>query len=145
MRCPYCGEQNPERATFCRHCGKVIGSMRNTVLIYALVGTGLALVTGPIPGSSILLLALDVIMVYHIAKRYGIHLALTEIGCATIGVVALGTALKAFLSTVFEFIPVVGWWVGKPLVIFLGLCVLGYLADRYFHDRQVMQVQRPKA
>ncbi len=119
--------------------------MLNVVLVFALVGTVIALITGPIPGSSVLLLALDVILVYDIAKRYGTHLSLTEMGCATIGVLVLAEALKLFLSTVLEFVPLVGWWLGKPLVTFLGVLVLGYLADHYFRDRQVMTAERRKA
>lgn len=142
MRCPYCGAQNPPGLKFCTNCGRAIGSMMNVVAVYAIIGTVIALLTGPIPGSSVILLALDIILVYDIAKRYGTHLALTEIGCATVGVVMLGLAFKAFLSTTLEFVPVVGWWVGKPLVTFLGILALGYLADRYFRDRQVMRTQR---
>jgi uncharacterized protein (DUF697 family) len=110
----------------------------NRIVIYALIGTVLALVTGPIPGSSVLLLALDVILVYDISKRYGIHLSFTDLGCATIGVLVLTSALKLFLSTVLEFVPVIGWWFGKPAVTFLGILALGYLADHYFRDRHVM-------
>lgn len=145
MHCPFCGAQNPQGVKFCQNCGRAIGSMMNVVLVYAVVGTVIALITGPIPGSSVVLLALDVIMVYDIAKRYGTHLALTEIGCATLGVVILGLALKTFLSTVLEFVPIIGWWFLKPAVIFLGIIVLGYLADRYFRDRQIMAVQQKKA
>lgn len=145
MRCPYCSAENPKNGKFCLNCGRAIGSMMDVVLKFALIGTIIALVTGPIPGSSVLLLALDVILVYDIAKRYGTHLALTEIGCATIGVVILGLALKTFLSTALEFVPFVGWWLGKPLVIFLGILALGYLADRYFRDRQIMRVGNRKA
>src|SRR5512142_1493165 len=100
MHCPYCGAQNPSGVQFCQNCGRAIGSMMNRVFMYALVGTIIALITGPIPGSSVLLLALDVILVYDIAKRYGTHLSLTEIGCATLGVAFSGEALKVFLSTV---------------------------------------------
>ncbi len=145
MVCRYCGAENPPGIKFCKNCGRAIGSMMNVVFVYALVGTIIALITGPIPGSSVLLLALDVILVYDIAKRYGTHLSLTEIGCATIGVLVLAEALKLFLLTVFEFVPVAGWWLGKPLVTFLGVVILGYLADHYFHDRQVMTGERRKA
>ncbi len=145
MRCPYCGKENPKGVKFCMNCGRAIGSMMNVVLIYAILGTVIALITGPIPGSSIVLLALDVIMVYDIAKRYGTLLALTEIGCATIGVLILAIAFKAFLSTALEFVPVVGWWLGKPLVTFLGVLALGYLADHYFRDRQIIGAQQRKA
>ncbi len=145
MRCPYCGQPNPQGVKFCTNCGRAIGSMMNVVFIYALLGTVIALITGPIPGSSIVLLALDIIMVYDIARRYGTHLALTEIGCASIGVYVIGAALKAFLSTVLEFVPVVGWWLGKPGVTFVGVLILGYLADHYFRDRQVMTKPRKSA
>ncbi len=142
MVCPFCGTENPKGVKFCKNCGRAIGSMMNVALVYALVGTVIALITGPIPGSSVVLLALDVILVYDIAKRYGTHLSLTEIGCATIGVLILAEALKLFLSTALEFVPVVGWWLGKPGVTFLGVLALGYLADHYFRDRQIMTVQR---
>ncbi len=144
MICPYCGTLNPRDAKFCKNCSRGIGSMMKVVLVFALIGTVLALITGPIPGSSILLLLLDVILVYDIAKRYGTHLSLTELGCATIGVLVLAEALKLFLSTVLEFVPVVGWWLGKPGVTFLGVLVLGYLADHYFRDRQVMMALRKR-
>ncbi len=145
MECPYCGTANPKGAKFCTNCRRAIGSMMNVVVIYALLGTVIALITGPIPGSSVVLLALDVILVYDIAKRYGTHLSLTEIGCATIGVLFLAEALKIFLTTALEFVPVVGWWLGKPAVTFLGVLVLGYLADHYFRDRQITSVQRRRA
>ncbi len=142
MHCPYCGTENPKGAKFCINCRRAVGSMMNVVVIYALLGTVIALITGPIPGSSVVLLALDVILVYDIAKRYGTHLSLTEIGCATIGVLFLAEALKIFLTTALEFVPVVGWWLGKPAVTFVGVLVLGYLADHYFRDRQIMSAER---
>jgi len=136
MRCPNCGTQNPNGVKFCTQCGKAIGSMMNIVLIYALIGAGIALVTGPIPGSSIILSALEIYMVYDLAKRYKCSLNLSEIGCVTLGILVLALLLKLGVSTLLEFTPILGWLIGKPAVAFLAILLLGALSDRYFRDRQ---------
>jgi len=110
--------------------------MMNIVLIYALIGAGIALVTGPIPGSSIILSALEIYMVYDLAKRYKCSLNLSEIGCVTLGILVLALLLKLGVSTLLEFTPILGWLIGKPAVAFLAILLLGALSDRYFSDRQ---------
>lgn len=107
-----------------------------TVLTYAFVAALIALVTGPIPGSSLLLTGLETVMAFHIARRYGFHLDLGEIGFVATAIFGASAFLKLAVSTLIEFVPVLGWFVAKPAVAFVFVLILGTVADRYFQDRK---------
>jgi len=110
-----------------------------TVLLYALVAVVIALVTGPIPGSSLLLTGLETVMAFHIARRYGFHLDFGEISSVATAIFAASALLKLAVSTLLEFVPVLGWFIAKPAIAFLFVVMLGTVADRYFRDkRQVL-------
>jgi len=106
------------------------------VLVYAVIAVVIALVTGPIPGSSILLTGLETLMAFQIARRYGFHLDLGEIGFAAATIFGISAFLKLAVSTLLEFVPILGWFIAKPAVAFLFVIVLGTLADQYFKDKR---------
>lgn len=110
-----------------------------TVLSYALLAVVIALVTGPIPGSSLVLTGLETVMAFHIARRYGFHLDLSELGFVATAIFAASALLKLAVSTLLEFVPFLGWFVAKPAIAFVFVVILGTVADRYFRDkRQVL-------
>ena len=109
------------------------------VLIYACVAAALAALTGPIPGTSIILTGLELFMTYRIARQYGISLKLDEIGFVSGAIYAVTELIKLGISTLLEFFPLVGWYVLKPLVSFLFILALGKVLHAYFRDQRDMR------
>ena len=106
------------------------------VLIYATLAAVIALITGPIPGSSLILTAIETIMAFQIARRYGFHLDLGEIGVAATAIYGVSALLKLGVSSLLELVPFLGWFIAKPAVAFIFVIILGAVADWYFKDRR---------
>ena len=106
------------------------------VAIYAALAGLIALLTGPIPGTSPILTGLEVVMTYHIARRYQISLKIDEIGFVAGGIYAATEVVKLGLSTGLEFFPFIGWYILKPLVAVLFVLALGKVLHAYFSDQQ---------
>jgi hypothetical protein len=106
------------------------------VVLYTILAIVIALVTGPIPGTSIMLSILEVVMCYHIARRHHCSLAIGTIGWGAVMLIGGAEVIKLAISTVSEFLPGVGWFIIKPGFAGLFVIVLGALAESYFKDQQ---------
>lgn len=116
---------------------------KRTVNKYVAVAGGTAVVTAPIPGTSIALTGIEAKMVYDVARAYGLQLSMKE--AATL--VALLLSASAPLKGVVEAsaaVPVLGW-VAQPAIA-CGVCkALGAAAIRYFEDRLEDEVEDGEA
>lgn len=101
------------------------------VLIYTLIAGVISALTAPIPGTSLLLTALEVYMIVHIAKTYEAKLGFKEIGYSAMALYGLSTVLKDAALEVLTFVPVIGWG-AEVVVAILFVFFLGMLANLYF-------------
>ena len=101
------------------------------VLIYTLIAAAVALVTAPIPGTSLLLTGLEIYMIVHLAKVHDFKLGLKEIGYSAIALWGISTVLKDAALEVLTFFPGIGWVV-ESIVAALFVFFLGNLANLYF-------------
>ena len=101
------------------------------VLIYTLIAGVVAAVTAPIPGTSLLLTALEIYMLVHLAKGHEYKLGFKEIGYTAAAIYGLSTLLQDVALELLTFVPVIGWG-AEVLVAVLFVFFLGTLADLYF-------------
>lgn len=103
-------------------------------LIYTLVAGVLAGLTAPIPGTSLLLTALEVYMLVHLAKVNDYKISLKEIGYAAVTIYGLSTILQDAALELLTFVPVIGW-IAEVIVAVLFVFFLGNLASLYFSKK----------
>ena len=101
------------------------------VLIYTLIAGVVAAVTAPIPGTSLLLTALEIYMLVHLAKVHEYKLGFKEIGYTAAAIYGLSTLLQDVALELLTFVPVIGWG-AEVLVAVLFVFFLGMLASLYF-------------
>lgn len=101
------------------------------VLIYTLIAGVVSAVTAPIPGTSLLLTALEVYMIVHLSKNNEAKLGFKEIGYSAMALYGLSTVLKDAALELLTFIPVIGW-AAEVIVSMLFVFFLGMLANLYF-------------
>ena len=101
------------------------------ILIYTLIAGVLSAVTAPIPGTSLLLTALEIYMIVHLAKVHEFKLGFKEIGYTAAVIYGLSTLLKDTALEILTFVPFVGWGAEVIVAIFF-VFFLGMLADLYF-------------
>lgn len=101
------------------------------VLIYTLIAGVISAVTAPIPGTSLLLTALEIYMLVHLAKEHEYKLGFKEIGYTAAAIYGLSTLLKDTALEVLTFVPVIGWG-AEVIVAILFVFFLGMLANLYF-------------
>lgn len=101
------------------------------VLVYTLVAGLISGITAPIPGTSLLLTALEVYMIVHLSKAQDAKLGLKEIGYSAMALYGLSTILKDASLEILTFIPVIGW-AAEVIVATLFVFFLGMLANLYF-------------
>ena len=101
------------------------------VLIYTLIAGAVAAVTAPIPGTSLLLTALEIYMLVHLAKVHEYKLGFKEIGYTAAAIYGLSTLLQDVALELLTFVPVIGWG-AEVLVAVLFVFFLGTLANLYF-------------
>ncbi len=101
------------------------------VLIYTLIAGVVSAVTAPIPGTSILLTALEIYMIVHLAKVYEYKLGFKEIGYSAAVIYGLSTLLKDTALEILTFVPVIGWG-AEVVVAILFVFFLGNLVTLYF-------------
>ena len=104
------------------------------VLIYTLIAGVVLAVTAPIPGTSLLLTALEIYMIVHLAKAHEFKLGLKEIGYSAVAIWGISTLLKDTAMEILNFIPVIGW-VAEVIVAVLFVFFLGNLANLYFRKK----------
>jgi uncharacterized protein (DUF697 family) len=91
----------------------------------------LAALTSPIPGTSLLLTGLEILMVVHLAKKNQFDLNLKTLGFSATALWGVSTILKDAGVELLRFAPVLGWAAGV-IVALLFVFFLGILANLYF-------------
>ena len=101
------------------------------ILIYTLIAGVLALVTAPIPGTSLLLTALEVFMIVHLARENDFKLGLKEIGYSAAALWGVSTLLKDTALEILTFVPIIGW-AAEVVVAVVFVFFLGQLVNLHF-------------
>jgi hypothetical protein len=101
------------------------------ILLYTFAAGLLAALTSPIPGTSLLLTGLEIIMVVHLAKKNQFELSLRTLGFSATTIWGLSSALKDAGLELLRFAPILGWAAGV-IVAMLFVFFLGVLANLYF-------------
>src|ERR1044071_8632592 len=101
------------------------------ILLYALMAGLLAALTSPIPGTSLLLTGLEILMVVHLAKKNHFDLSLKTLGFSATAIWGVSSALKDTALELLRFAPILGWIAGM-IVAVLFVFFLGVLANLYF-------------
>ena len=101
------------------------------IWIYTLIAGVISALTAPIPATSLLLTALEVYMIVHLAKVHDAKLGLKEIGYSAIALYGLSTLLKDTALEILTFVPFIGW-IAEVIVAVLFVFFLGLLANLYF-------------
>lgn len=108
-----------------------MGSNIRIVLLYALAAGLLAALTSPIPGTSLLLTGLEILMIVHLARKNNFDLTLRTLGFSATAIWGITTILKDAGVELLRFAPVLGWAAGV-IVAVLFVFFLGILANLYF-------------
>ncbi len=103
----------------------------NLILIYTLIAGVLALITAPIPGTSLLLTALEVYMIVHLARENDFNLGLKEIGYSAAALWGISTLLQDTALEILTFVPIIGW-AAEVVVAVLFVFFLGSLVNLHF-------------
>jgi uncharacterized protein (DUF697 family) len=101
------------------------------ILLYTLAAGLLAALTSPIPGTSLLLTGLEILLVVHLAKRNNFDLTLKTLGFTATAIWGVSTVLKDAGVELLRFAPILGWAAGV-IVAVLFVFFLGILANLYF-------------
>ena len=101
------------------------------ILSYTLAAGVLALVTAPIPGTSLLLTALEVFMIVHLARENDFELGMKEIGYSAAALWGVSTLLQDAALEILTFVPVIGW-AAEVVVAVLFVFFLGQLVNLHF-------------
>jgi uncharacterized protein (DUF697 family) len=101
------------------------------ILLYALAAGLLAVLTSPIPGTSLLLTGLEILMVVHLAKKNNFELSLKTLGFSATALWGVSSVLKDAGVELLRFAPILGWAAGV-IVAILFVFFLGILANLYF-------------
>jgi uncharacterized protein (DUF697 family) len=103
----------------------------NLILIYTLVAGVISAITAPIPGTSLLLTALEVYMIVHLAKVHEFKLGFKEIGYAAVAIWGVSTLLQDAALEILNFLPIIGW-AAEVVVAVVFVFFLGNLVNLYF-------------
>ena len=101
------------------------------ILLYTLAAGLLATLTSPIPGTSLLLTGLEILMIVHLAKKNQFELSLKALGFSATAIWGISTVLKDAGVELLRFAPMLGWAAGV-IVAVLFVFFLGILANLYF-------------
>jgi len=101
------------------------------ILLYTLIAGVLAALTSPLPGTSLLLTGLEILMVVHLAKVNHFDLTLKTLGFSATAIWGISSVLKDAGVELLRFAPVLGWAAGV-IVAMLFVFFLGTLANLYF-------------
>ena len=101
------------------------------ILIYTLIAGVISAVTAPIPGTSLLLTALEIFMIVHLAKVHEFKLGFKEIGYSAMAIWGISTILQDAALEILTYLPVIGW-AAEVIVAVLFVFFLGNLATLYF-------------
>jgi uncharacterized protein (DUF697 family) len=101
------------------------------ILTYTLAAGVISAITAPIPGTSLLLTALEIYMIVHLAKVHEFKLGLKEVGYTAVAIWGISTVLQDMALEILNFIPIIGW-AAEVVVAVLFVFFLGNLASLYF-------------
>jgi uncharacterized protein (DUF697 family) len=101
------------------------------ILLYTLAAGLLATLTSPIPGTSLLLTGLEILMIVHLAKKNQFDLNLKTLGFSATALWGVSSILKDAAVELLRYAPVLGWAAGV-IVAVLFVFFLGILANLYF-------------
>ena len=101
------------------------------ILLYATAAGLLAALTSPIPGTSLLLTGLEILMVVHLAKKNRFELSLKTLGFSATAIWGVSSVLKDAGLELLRFAPILGWAAGVVVAV-LFVFFLGLLANLYF-------------
>ena len=101
------------------------------ILLYTLAAGLLATLTSPIPGTSLLLTGLEILMIVQLAKKNQFDLTLKAVGFSATALWGISTVLKDAGVELLRFAPMLGWAAGV-IVAMLFVFFLGILANLYF-------------
>jgi hypothetical protein len=101
------------------------------ILLYTLAAGLLAALTSPIPGTSLLLTGLEILMLVHLAKRNQFELSLKTLGFSATAIWGVSSILKDAGLELLRYAPILGWAAGV-IVAVLFVFFLGILANLYF-------------
>jgi uncharacterized protein (DUF697 family) len=101
------------------------------ILIYTLIAGVISALTAPIPGTSLLLTALEIYMIVHLAKVNEFKIGLKEIGYSAMAIWGISTILQDTALEILTFVPVIGWG-AEVIVAMLFVFFLGMLATMLF-------------
>ena len=101
------------------------------ILLYTLIAGLLALLTSPLPGTSLLLTGLEILMVVHLAKQNHFDLSLKTLGFSATAIWGISSVLKDAGVELLRFAPLLGWAAGV-IVAVLFVFFRGMLANLYF-------------
>jgi uncharacterized protein (DUF697 family) len=101
------------------------------ILLYTLIAGLLAAVTSPIPGTSLLLTGLEILMVVQLAKKNQFDLSLKTLGFSATALWGVSSILKDAGVELLRFAPLLGWAAGVIIAV-LFVFFLGILANIYF-------------
>ncbi len=101
------------------------------ILLYTLAAGLLAALTSPIPGTSLLLTGLEILMVVQLAKKNQFDLSLKTLGFSATALWGVSSILKDAAVELLRYAPVLGWAAGV-IVAMLFVFFLGILVNLYF-------------
>jgi len=101
------------------------------IVLYAVIAGLLAALTSPIPGTSLLLTGLEILMVVHLAKKNKFDLSLKTLGFSATAIWGISSVLKDAGLELLRFAPILGWAAGVIIAV-LFVFFLGILANLYF-------------
>lgn len=101
------------------------------ILLYTLAAGLLAALTSPIPGTSLLLTGLEILMIVHLAKKNHFDLSLKTLGFSATAIWGISTILKDAGVELLRYAPVLGWTAGV-IVAVLFVFFLGIVTNLYF-------------
>src|SRR5512146_955564 len=82
------------------------------ILLYTVAAGLLAALTSPIPGTSLLLTGLEILMIVHLARRNQFDLSLKTLGFSATALWGISTVLKDAALELLRYAPVLGWVAG---------------------------------
>ena len=104
------------------------------ILFYTLIAGVVSALTAPFPGTSLLLTALEIYMIVHLAKVNDYQLGFKEIGYSAIAIWGLSTILQDTALEILNFFPIIGW-AAEVIIAVLFVFFLGNLANLYFKKK----------
>src|SRR5512146_403985 len=87
------------------------------ILFYTFAAGLLAALTSPIPGTSLLLTGLEILMIVQLARRNQFDLSLKTLGFSATALWGISTVLKDAAVELLRYAPVLGWVAGVIVAV----------------------------